>query len=507
MKQTWGRSMVVALLVAAQGVISFGALAPAKADGPAPVTITWPEVTEFNPDRTSYVVTIEGGDPNAHYRLRGSTGQDFGAHNDFVGPGQQVVNFRGGGPGGTLTLRIYSCNEEFTECSDYYYSPELTVWRGLAVDHYLWRLGPKTPIQLKTKPAFVEQVDVAWSVLDDGVLVAEGESSKVPVAGPVPAIGPQPALVDGHDYEFRTTVSAETATYGQLTATTSRQIVWDTTIEPVLEVEMLDSANDTRGEPSLVAYPLLDGYGDWLRFAVRNDDLATMTVNITDATGGHVNAWGEYGQGQFTWSARHEGGSYPLPGGRYTATISVTDWAGNEAVVTTRVRISHQRLARTVWRRTVTPAASLEAIPKPRCGSLERPARADWPTSFGYRSKRRCASSDVSVMQTIHGVSVPDSIEDSYGRVRLIVVGGAAKSRPRSRLNYGLSPGSAGIPRPDVPGHTLDGSIGRHASRWEWGVVEYHGAERLVRWGVGTFRGSRYDVKRFVIEVERYVLR
>lgn len=486
-------------------LVALTGLTPPEPAHAVEAAVIWPEVTKLNPDVTDYTIEIQG-DPSDTFRLNsyGAT-TDFGVAGVLIpGPGTYTVPFVGSAVGGDFALKLRRCDSAGQNCVEVGWSPNLEVWRGLSVTGFPARLGPLKPMRVNSSgPAEASTVDVTLQLLSGDTVVVQDEVPDLPAVSWLSPLGDQASLVDGAEYELRAEVSADTADFGRLTWTQSHPVVWDASHQPAIMTTVREGWLPDP-VPSTVVYPLVDGFGDTMVFTNAADDTREWRVRIHDSGGGQVFDRSERPSdptSDIEWAPVDSSGD-PLAEGSYTATITSTDQTLNESTTTLDLTVSHQAPQRVVWRRTVTPADSLVQGPLFGCGALRRPGRKDWPTSFGYRTKRVCPESVPSFAETFHEVAVPASLADLYGRVQLTIVGGASRQAPRSHLRYVISPSFAGGV---ITGHKIGPAVGRHVTPWQGGV-DFRGDERILRWGVAAVYGAKYDVKKFAVKVEYYVL-
>lgn len=499
----------------AVGLVVVGALLAvtpsARAEIEPSASVVWPDLSDFNPSITDYVIDITW-DGSGRLFLRGQEpGANYGFGEEITTAGPHVVDFSGSDAGGERLLGLLQCPEDSLEgCVLVGRSPSFTIWQGIELTGWMpQRLGPETPTALGVRPTGGSTVDVTWVIRStSGEELVRGGQEGVAVNGQLPAIGPQEALVPGGAYTMDLTATGTIEPYGQLRGTKTRHIVWDPSHSATFSTGFSDS---THGDltPGDVVYPVADGYRDRIRFelSVPEDDLHDREVWVYAPDGELVHH--DYSQvsSQMEWAALDEVGQ-PLPEGAYNVVVRSRDRALNSHRSEAEVNVSHQQLVQRTWRRTFRPDQTIERRER-RCGWFKQPARRRWPDSLGYRTTDMRAwdgcrgTTQLSWAATVNGARVAKSVTGTYGAVRLMVHGGRARWQRHARLGYAVLTPLNSWARVD---RWFSGRVGWHVGAWEAGRVDVVDGHPYVRWALATEGGDDYDVRRVTIEVQRYVL-
>jgi hypothetical protein len=267
-------------------------------------------------------------------------------------------------------------------------------------------------------------------------------------------------------------------------------------------------------------YPRRDGYGDGVAISVVHDhldwDADSALVTIRSRSGRVVmrrtirpEIGGQY-LDSTPWRGRRHGDI--LPEGWYRIAATVFGEEGQvEKATPFQIRVSHAKKTYLTYRRTITPARSVIDKQVGRCARLRRPARSDWPGSFGYRSRAGCGPQR-SLVATIHRISVPKSVfACSYRDVVLTVHGGRAAGGARRSYLYVAHLNYHGEWSTE---YYLDGRLGRHrgvpsengvAVRGT-GCAGDYGRPHTI-WTVGIAGGADFNVRKFVVTVRWAALR
>lgn len=196
-----------------------------------------------------------------------------------------------------------------------------------------------------------------------------------------------------------------------------------------------------------------------------------------------------------------------VPAGGYSATL--VDPAGNRApgVAPVTVTVSHKRLYRETFTRTVSALASLDDKYVGRCSTLRSPSLRKWKGSLGYYANTRCKTQTgkASGISTLHAVQLPPAAK--YASVQVALYGGGATARKRSRviLSYLRTNGKWNDMR------AFTGRMGVHKGEVMYTRrapnSPYVFSDRYLAWGVFTGYKQRYDVKSFTVTVNYLVVR
>lgn len=236
-----------------------------------------------------------------------------------------------------------------------------------------------------------------------------------------------------------------------------------------------------------------------------------VTVNATDATSSalsvlfrnttsgqdHVFDHFELGGDAKTWLGL-DGDDRRMPYGNYRVIVSD---GYNETATDLYLTLSSLHPERRTWRRTVTPKASLISRYVGRCSTLRLPSARGWAGSAGYYANTRCGAQTAraSAVQGIHAAILPAAYR--YQQLTIYVRGAAARSRPRSTAV------AAYINNRDM----VTGAILLRPSNGQYkllprGATALMAPDRSVAWIVSAMSGNRYDVARFILELDYEVL-
>nr|WP_281366519.1 FlgD immunoglobulin-like domain containing protein [Nocardioides thalensis] len=256
-------------------------------------------------------------------------------------------------------------------------------------------------------------------------------------------------------------------------------------------------------------FPATDGYLDTFEFrSSRSTESVAMDVVIRDVRGAVVfdgEATRLPDGLRIAWDGRDDAGA-TVPEGEYVAEVSITDAVGNVSTHERVVRVSDRAIVQKTLRIPVGVDESRFARDRVGCGRLVRPARAEWPESVGYYTPEACRADALYSIGTRHRVKLPDSFTGTYGNSRITVVGGKSRLEKRSQLL--LEHYAEGDPDQVTYVRGIDGNTGPHVGHWTpIRPRTFEGRDgRYLTWGIRARQGSRYDVRRFVIEVEYDVL-
>jgi FlgD Ig-like domain len=271
------------------------------------------------------------------------------------------------------------------------------------------------------------------------------------------------------------------------------------------------------GVRNVTFFPADDGYKDVVQVTYQvSDDSADPTLNrrvqISDSRGQVVLERSADvatpGSHSFPWDGRNAAGRLQ-PKGDYHLTFTVTDSSGNASTARSRaVTLSPKRIVTRTFRRTVGAAGSTVHRQVGRCSSLRKPSLHGWAGSLGYYSNTRCRSrSQASVAATVNAVYVPRAFRGRYGSLKVLVYGGAARTRPHSRagLDYWNRK------RRDWVGFSFMSSAVRSHSGKSIAagpiVNRNPGGRPSLAWGFLTAASDRFDVKTFTVVLRYQLLR
>lgn len=469
---------------------------PASADGD--LTVTWPGVAALNPDNTPYEVLIEHSGTQALFLV----GADSSPQLTVVGP--NPVQF---GADGTRRLDLFECpTPTFVtgDCVLVRTGPTVRTYRTLHVSSDAGQLGPSGRLSVGVTPSAATTADVSWEVVPastpSGAALTSGAEEGVVLSQGLPPLGPVPDMVDGGQYLYRATLTAETPEYGMLQGTLERSFVWRPTVKASVDVSNLE------------VYPAKDDYRDELTLTVNRDVqageiLKSVRFVITDPGDTvlfdrtRLTSSGD----RYVWRPRDADG-VPFPEGSYAIGVVVTDADHNVRTWDFAATVSHERRTVVRWKKTVPAARAVLDKVVGRCADLARPARPSWEGSLGYHSERSCSSPRETVVATASGLYIPHSPFGDYTRIKIGLYGGRAKGSTSQTL------GMQYLRNDDrwVGSGDLSGRLGMHWGSVVWGrrfVHDWAEGKPYVVWSNGIGGGGRYDAKTVTVEVNYVVLK
>lgn len=488
-----------------------GALAlvapPASADGE--VTVVWPEITAFNPDTTEYIVNVsyESG-PRVFLVVFDEERNQEGVM-ESEGPGPHTIPFSLLTRDGTRFVEVVVCDPTCVTVST---SPDLIIRRVLPLSTngggggYF---GPDKPVSY-TVGGGAQSVDLDWELREGPEVIASGDVDDASTSGSLPPF--DYGLVEDTEYTFRIVARADVAPFGPLSGARTFSFEWDRVNES--RVIVAETMRDY--VPIGEIYPVADGFVDQAIIRVEGSGpyggagVGFVDIEIRDSGGEVVFADDSQGMQNRIWAWNgHDAGGQLLPEGTYSLRVTAKDSAWNVMTFHRALSISHDQVVRQVWRRSFLPGDVVVEETSGTCGWLKRPARVDWLGSLGFYTRNRCDDSQQLRAGTRNRVVVPESVTSDYGMSRVTVVGGKAQAERKSRLKmvylYKTSYGEFNS--------TLDhhyefaGNVGRHPGGWGGpGYVADESGEQALYWDVSAQSGDRYDVRRYIVEVEYDVL-
>lgn len=472
-------------LVAALCLALLVPTAPASADDPGPV-VTWPEVTAFNPDLTSYVFHVEYAGTDT---LRAHWGQDV---QEIPSSGDVEMVFPTDDVG---AVRIERCPAGGT-CTNVSISPLLSVFR--AHQFGLVRTGAAGPAKDNHAGLYVWPVgigtDVSWHLTDPaGTEVSSGSDFVIPaddgsasIQYDVPAGGPS------GNYELAIDVASDSSTYGHLEGHVTRSVAVDT-----------QAPTGTLNLSAPKIFPEPDGYQDTIDLVGRWYGASSSKLQIVSSSGSVVAQWP--GNKRLNWEGKDQHGDR-LPGGSYTARLVGEDLVGNVAQVSRPLVISDRRLVDRTWTKTFSATNTISSTWVGACSTLHKPASHGWAGSFGLYSQTKCTRPAQSPVVVYSGVWLPHSTGDSYGNVSISMYGGTSRGSSSAYVVLGLRRASDESFQDRAQ---FAGGMGWHRmpSINATPYVRYDEGRPFVIWQTGLSEGSHYDVKSYKVSVKYSVLR
>lgn len=483
----------LALVAACLLTVALGA--PATADDPDPVQVTFPDVTELNPAHTPYVLDIQDPAPE-----RGELVAAWGDHRmTLPHEGTATVPLTAA-DGPSVTVVVVRCPADGGSCA--WVVPGRTITLVTALDleptDSQKPLGSTSgvPVRLAGPGLDAGQVvSLTWTVTDSATatVIASGSADWV-LGVATPGLG-IPVGSSTTSADVAVSAVAETDRFGHLEGTTDIDRQVDAR-PPVMTVDV----------DSSVIFPFPDEYLDTIAVRVtRATDLHDTVMEVVDQDGVETTfhtGRTEVGH-RFLFYGRS--GHRLMHAGRYTMRITGHDEAGNSTVVESAFRIDDRRRVKKTYRATVPAARTLADKYVGACSHLGSAAGRGWKGSIGLYSTTPCAKRNGSVVITVHGGWLPPSVGGYPGRIQLSLYGGGARGTRSAYVVHGW----LGAAHDEFLGRSqLDGNVGVHtvsevAPR---DVVRTYKRQHWVYWQLGLTDGSRYDVKSFTITTPYYVL-
>lgn len=513
MKPSAALGTVVLLVAGLLGLVP----TPASAADAAPVSVTWPEFTRFNPTVTDYEFTVADAGGSGHlFAWWEPVGQPPGTPNPPQWPiphqGTATAESWGSGAGRIVVERCPTATygEACVRAAE---SPALEAYTGIMLNAFevvdrVVKPGQATASVIAW-PALPERV-TSWQIVDNprtptrtfaSGTVTAAETVLQPDTSIVSFPFVVPTGIPSGQYYLLVSMSAETADFGHLGGT----------LDPFWPLEFYVDSEAPRlraGKTSTLFYPARDGYLDdwWPQLSASEG--TTGRLEVKDSRGVRVflsapQSVNEEGS-SLSWDGRSSAGRL-VPEGRYQARVTVSDSVGHTDTWTGSVQVSLKKKQWLTFKRTVSAAASRTGKPLVgKCSTLARRPRG----ALGFFSQTTCQGSpEQGVVATNHGLYLPESYEDRYQSLRITMKGAPAS---RARTNY-LVMGYVS-PR---NGKLVDDKVFRRGSSHR--LVRVDEADRLifdrrkarpyVIWSNGLTAGSRYLVRSYTVEVRYQVFR
>lgn len=499
--------------------------APAAATPPA-ITVTFPDVTTFNPDAMDYVVHVEG---EVGTREIVAFGPGVG-YQQLAAPGDTTLEFSR--DGGEQSVTVLYCDPgtrcDIPYCSNFPMTcgvlatrDNLSVYRSLHFERgdYDRTVGVGTPKIMVAYPVPAGYYGPA--MLDWALVAAKSTTAPALTSGTVDGSDRwtyhlPPAIADG-DYWLRLSAQWSSPDHPELGE-----------LEGVGYVPITVDVTAPRGvmsSPYDVVYPYRDNYRDETSMVLKSDEpVSVMGYEVRDRAGRLVlrdvetpwvgdpvytddNYYRWLGYNSQRWDGRL--GSKLVPG-TYDFRWVGFDRAENEArTKPVRIRVSDHRLRHMEWERTFSASSTIVDTEVGSCSTLRRPATRGWRGSVGYLSQTRCRRAADSVAATINAVAVPKvlgtGVDVGYKSLRVSLYGGGVAGRrtPYLVMNTITADGRAVATRAQ-----FGPALGRHslAEANVTRVVRDAKTRPHIVWQTGLTDGSRYDVKSFTVTVGYYGL-
>jgi|GEM_PF-1847252 len=468
-------------------------VAPAHAD--YDLGVTWPDVSEINPNATDYQITvIDSGPGDLYARWDGYATKQLIPHN-----GSATINFPYDDTGRVEIWRCVASTCEWAGVS----SPVLSVRAHLPVNFGVQPSRVTSP-GMVSAPIQLYSVSGLTNLTYDWVLrdptsaeLSSGSGSLVDGSNNVSVDVPD-GLADGSGYTLTATAHGDFAGGPLLDAHETFGITVDNT-PPVVTV--------TPGQD--VVFPYDDGYRDTLTIHVAADENVSYAFDLldenndsvgvpslsTDSDGPTRDMW---------WSGR--AANKPVPAGTYHFNVTATDVVGHvTSVETSPFRVDLAR-KKTITTTVEVPAAKViydRFVGK--CSTLAKPSSHRWKGSVGLYSQTKCKreKNSASVVVMWSAWWLPTSMRGlpSFDFVTVEAYGGAALGQGGSYLVTGLIDSSGKFSRrqqftPKLRWHHI-ATTSRLTDLETW--VRYQDGRPYVVWSSGLTVGSRYDIKSFLM--------
>ena len=257
----------------------------------------------------------------------------------------------------------------------------------------------------------------------------------------------------------------------------------------------------TRSSPTVL--PVRDGYLDRVALSTTLRERVRSVALEVRSSGRLVRAVNRTGVGAkpvtLVWNGRDRSGRI-VPAGGYTASLVVTDAAGNRrASAGTALTVSAQRLLRRSGSTTVTARGSLTETFFDDCSLVFRHSTGKRKGWIGYYSSGTCESGDAHAVAD-HEVQLPKAVR--YGTVRVSAHGGRGDPRfaDTARLVYHDARENVS----DVE-FRLGSTLGTHTGPTV-NATKHLIRNRVMRWSTYTTGTNWYDVDTYTVRYTYFVL-
>ncbi|WP_154402595.1 hypothetical protein [Nocardioides speluncae] len=472
---------IAALLLAP--LVLLGALtSPTHADDPdLRVDFPWDQ-SYVNAHSDQYQIYIEDRGVGQVYA------EWQGARQLLPRSGWHTMTFDKGGEG---RISIVRCSGEPQECVDTgRKSPELTVVGSLestatgipeAVPS-----GAVAPIEITSPHLAGIDVAVAWTVSRGGgwsPVTGRSETLRADESGRVAFDVRFPRSTPEDDYDVSIRLEADVAPFGTRVGRHGGTVRVDST-KPRVSLKL----------PPEV-YPIRDEYLDTVTALAEFSEQADSTVELLrgDEVIRRFTHRDKWGATQLITGRTASGGL--LPAGSYTVRVTAIDPMGNTGSASRSLVISHKRLVKKTWERTISAQAAMQQSTVAPCSTLRRGSSRGWSGSLGLYSQSKCRKGADQV-RVVNAIEVPDAFQ--FQSVRVSTYGGGATGRgggTTASLSQLLIEdwSTAGVSR-------FNGKVGLHHGGWGAAFKRIDG-KWLVRWRVWAEHGSRYDVKSYTVRL------
>ena len=478
-------ALVASLLVALP-------VGPAQAD--YDLGVTWPDVSQINPNVSDYEITVIDSGPG-ELEARWRDGRQAIPH-----VGTAAVDLTNG-EGRVEIWRCVAGSCEWAGVS----SPELSVHGSLSLYGWSQQAVSGSPGSWETYVSLsifagLTDVQYAWSLrnlADEEVAVGTVTPDQDGTA-----VTPVPPGLAGGTYTLQFTASGDFVGTTLDSNTFPVTVQVDTTGPKVSGIKLSDTwlfpyekASDgiflkaRLDEPAHLVWDVVTDGGDLV--VTVKDSGVSMPTSVSGFWDGWVDA-------------------SPVGAGLYRFRFTAVDAYGNESVTVSepfRVDLGKPTL---VTKSVVVPAARIvydKYVGK--CSALITPSSHHWRDSLGYYSQVRCGSdkNNAGVVLVWHATWLPLNADPlAYKRIQVEEYGGPAKGggrrsfmvmgyidtrgrfSERVQFNRGLG---------WHPGHTVTSDF----KKW----FRYQDGRPYIVWSNGLSAGSRYDIKSFRLTAKAWV--
>lgn len=465
-------------------------VAPAHAD--YDLGVTWPDVSQINPNVTDYQITVIDSGPGELY-TRWDGGGSFAA---IPHTGTVTVDLPYDDTGRVQIWRCVAGTCDWAGVS----SPIITVHRYLSSSVYVADNRVTTPSDVSASVVaypFTGLTDLSydWALRGpDAIEVLSGSAAMASNTANLTFTVPS-ELADG-TYTLAVTVHGSFLGGSLVNQEVSDSVVIDNS-PPVVTVT-----------PAMaVFFPYEDRYRDTLTIHLAADEDVTYAFDLLDENDASVgvpslstNSTGP--MQDLSWTGR--AANKPVPAGTYRLRVTATDVLGHVSTVdSSSFRVDLARKKTITTETVLAPAKVLYDRFVGKCSTLARPSSHRWKDSLGLYSQTKCKTDkkNASVVVVYGAWWLPQSMRGvrSFDRVGIYAYGGAARKARNAYLvmgyidKFGDFFNRAQFP-PTMGWHSVH-SVHKQDDFDAW--VRYQDGRPYVVWSAGLTAGSRYDIKAF----------
>jgi hypothetical protein len=484
----------VGVLIAAL-VTALLAVLPVSAAQASGDVVTFPDVEDINPKATPYSITIDDAGGVGHLVARWVV--DYNDPHEIELPHEGTAtlpfvdtfaeNF-------TTRVFIYRCvNPTWSvgTCVSVDYTPEFNVWVNADPDIWVEAVGTtevRYPFDYDPPGLGV----TTWRLLAaDRSELSSGQTSlgpgaEIPLSVPLGTPEQQGSLL--------ITTSVDGTVVGHLDGFQGLSVPLDGVPPPAPTVTMSTS----------VVYPYRDGYLDSIVVTTQSPGSMGARLAAVEQATGKVYRVDDLLKSSDTSVFTGVSVNKQMPAGIYRFRVVSQDAAGESSTLSEPFELRWDRVERLTWRRTVPAAKTVIKKYVGACGKLSRPADPGWRGSLGYYSGT-CRDPKRALVQVIHGLNLPPSMNGKYAGFRVSVTGGPNRRQPGSYLVLGYYTNAKkwGFEHREVlRGSGVQTHQGHRVRGRETPDFIHEGRRGpYVAWSTGLTSGSRYDVKSFTVEI------